>query len=192
MEREKACKASGHTSHRRLLEMGIALIDSQSLASRPVKHLLQGRDRGCRMSSQPIQGHEIRGLASCSTRRQVMLHHHVILLTPIPRNMHIRAQRHIVVPPERKSSGCSRTMQSDEILNPGQKKSGRLCGSPSLSLWLRSWAQHRFQAHLYSWRSATCIPSNVLSLLKRKTDMPCAGGERVSLLFSCHPPASCG
>lgn len=83
---------------------------------------------------------------------------------------------------------------SDEILNSGQKESDRLCCSPSPSLWLRSRAQQRLQAHLYSWRSVACTSSNVLSLLRRKTDTlwaeeeKCGGGGRtssLSLSFSC-------
>lgn len=57
-------------------------------------------------------------------------------------------------------------------LTRGKKKSGRLRCSPSLSLWLGSRAQQRLQGHLYSWRSAACTSSNVLSLLRRKTDTP--------------------
>lgn len=67
---------------------------------------------------------------------------------------------------------------SDEILNSGQKESDRLCCSPSPSLWLRSRAQQRLRAHLYSWRSAACTSSNVLSLLRRKTDTLWAEEEK--------------
>lgn len=77
---------------------------------------------------------------------------------------------------------------SDEILNSGQKESDRLCCSPSPSLWLRSRAQQRLRAHLYSWRSTACTSSNVLSLLRRKTDTPWAeegGTSSLSLSFSC-------
>lgn len=88
---------------------------------------------------------------------------------------------------------------SDEILNSGQKESDRLCCSPSPSLWLRSRAQQRLRAHLYSWRSAACTSSNVLSLLRRKTDTLWAeeekwgGGEveEAPPLSPCHSPASC-
>lgn len=55
---KKWCRAC---SLRQLLQMDIALIDSESRASRAVKHLLQGRDGGCRISEQFIQGHERRG-----------------------------------------------------------------------------------------------------------------------------------
>lgn len=73
--------------------MDIALIDSQSQASRAVKHLLQGRDRGCRF----IQGHE-RGVVNF-TQNHAMLHHHLILFPPIYRDLtgHFYMFKHISV-----------------------------------------------------------------------------------------------
>lgn len=167
---------------RQLFPADIALTDSHSQASRAVKHLLQGRDGGCRISEQFIQGRE-RGVVNF-TQDQAMLHHHVIPFPPIYRDLtghfymfkHRSAVRYVRCTSPRVLSRYMQAIWWDLKL-VGQKKSGRLRCSPTPSLWLRSRAQQRLRAHLYSWRSAACTSSNVLSLLRRKTDTPWAGGR---------------
>lgn len=68
--------------HRQQFQIDVALIDSQSQIFRAVKHLLQRRDGGYRISEQFIQGHD-RGAVNF-TQNQAMLHHHV---TPFPTNL---------------------------------------------------------------------------------------------------------
>lgn len=60
------------------------------------------------------------------------------------------------------------------VVKPQTPGRMRLAGYAALfsSLWLHSRAQQRLGAHLYSWRGAACTSSNVLSLLRRKTDTP--------------------
>lgn len=144
---------------------------------------------GCRVPEQSTQGQDRGGVADY-TQNHTMLHRHVMLFPSIYRldrtfNMLKHGQmlwccwcRGPLIP-------CG---LSDEILNSGHKESGRLGGSSSQSLWLRSRAQQRLHSHLYSCRNATCIPSNVLSLLRGKTDTLWAGGVSVFplyLSFSC-------
>lgn len=83
-DKKEGIKDRGETGqwaclHRQQFQIDIALIDSQSQIFRAVKHLLQRRDGGYRISEQFIQGHD-RGAVNF-TQNQAMLHHHVTLFS---------------------------------------------------------------------------------------------------------------
>lgn len=54
-------KCQSARPHRERVEMETALIDGRLQASQTVKHLLQRREGGYRISDQSIQGHQRRG-----------------------------------------------------------------------------------------------------------------------------------
>lgn len=90
--------------------MDTVLIDSRSQASEAVKHLLQGRDGGFRISEQSIQGQE-RGVVVNFPPNQAMQHHHVILFPPnLLRGdrplLHVEEQICAAIVQEQKSSGA--------------------------------------------------------------------------------------